>query len=71
MLEWTLTARVTLDDCEADVHTAAVEGGYIGRAVLPGWPPLEDPVHVSHTSQQAAERAIELLGELVDGARHH
>lgn len=71
MIDWNLTARVTMDDCQVDVQTAAVEGGYIGRALMPGWPPLEDPTLVSRSAQAAAERVIELIGELADEGRHH
>ena len=71
MIDWTLTARVEMDDCDVDVQTAAVEGGYIGRGMLPGWPPLEDPTFVSNSPRAAAERVIELIGELADERRHH
>ncbi|MEI2414795.1 hypothetical protein V8Z80_01280 [Orrella sp. JC864] len=71
MIDWTLAARVEMEEGQADIQTAPVEGGYIGRALLPGWPPLEDPTFVSQSPRAAAEHVMALIGELADDARHH
>ncbi len=71
MIDWNHTAEVEMEDGTVDIQTAAVEGGYIGRAMLPGWPPLEDPTYVSNSPRAAAERVLELIGQLADETRHH